>query len=147
MTYKLTSKTILSFDGAVEKIKSELAKEGFGVLTEVDVKKTLKKKLNVDYENYIILGACNPSFAFKALELEKEIGLLLPCNVIVYVDNGGTYVSAINPVEAMSVAGNLELKEIAEEVGKKLKRVVESFSSFKSEEMKGGENGIIKKEM
>jgi len=138
MKYGFTSKTNLNFEEAIEKVKLELEKEGFGVLTEIDVKKTLKKKLNVDYEDYIILGACNPSFAYKSLELEKEIGLLLPCNIIIYVDKGLTYVSAINPVEAMSIVGNEELKEVAKEVGEKLKRVVENLESLQMKNLEGG---------
>ncbi len=127
MKYGFTIKTELDFEGAVAKVKTGLASEGFGILTEIDVKNTLKKKLNVDYENYFIFGACNPSFAYKALTVEKEIGLLLPCNVIVYVDKGETYVSAINPSEAMSIAENEDLKKLAEEVGHKLKKVIDSI--------------------
>ena len=80
----------MSYDAAVQNTRDELQKEGFGILTEIDVKATLKKKLDVDYDKYIILGACNPPFAYKALQAEKEIGLLLPCNVIVYEDQGKT---------------------------------------------------------
>ena len=93
--YGYSKKLSLTFSEAVEKTRAELAKEGFGILTEIDVKATLKKKLNIDYENYIILGACNPPFAHKALEAEKEIGLLLPCNVIVYEDKGKVIASEI----------------------------------------------------
>jgi len=85
----------------------------------------LKKKLDVDYGEYIILGACNPPFAYEALKAEKEIGLFLPCNVIVYVDKGEIYVSAINPIEAMSIVENEKLEEVAKEVGEKLKRVID----------------------
>jgi len=127
MSYMFKTKVELNFEEIVDKVKEELQKEGFGILTEIDVKGTLKKKLGVEYDKYIILGACNPAFAYKTLKLEKEIGLMLPCNVIVYVDKGENYVSAINPVEAMSIIGNEELKEIAKEVGKKLERVINSF--------------------
>lgn len=127
MSYGYSKEVGLSFAEAVEKTREELKKEGFGVLTEIDVKETLKKKLDVDYDDYIILGACNPSFAYQALQAEKEIGLLLPCNVIVYVKDGKTFVSAINPVEAMSVVKNEKLKEIAEKVGEKLRMVVDSL--------------------
>lgn len=127
MNYMFKTKVNLGFEEAVNKVKEELQKEGFGVLTEIDVKSALKKKLDVDYGNYVILGACNPVFAYKTLQLEKEIGLLLPCNVIVYVDEGENYVSAINPVEAMSIVGNEKLREVAEKVGKKLKRIIDNF--------------------
>ena len=127
MNYGFRKKVELSFDEAVLKVRTELLKEGFGVLTEIDVKATLKKKLDVNYEEYIILGACNPPFAYESLKTEKEIGLLLPCNVIIYVDKGETYVSAINPLEAMSIVENEKLKKIAEEVGEKLKRVIEEI--------------------
>ena len=112
----------LSFNEAIEKVKSELTKEGFGVLTEIDVKATMKKKLAVDYENYIILGACNPEFANKALQADKEIGLLLPCNVVVYEDSGKTFVSAILPSVAMSMVDTQNICDIAIEVENKLKR-------------------------
>ena len=103
MKYSYTKKVTLPFEEAVTKVKDALGAEGFGVLTEIDVKATMKKKLDVDYENYLILGACNPQFAHKALQAEKEIGLLLPCNVIVYEDNSDVYVSTILPSSAMSV--------------------------------------------
>ncbi|NCN51957.1 DUF302 domain-containing protein [archaeon] len=125
MNYGFGKKVELSFDEAVLKVRTELSKEGFGVLTEIDVKATLKKKLDVDYGEYIILGACNPPFAYEALKAEKEIGLFLPCNVIVYVDKGEIYVSAINPIEAMSIVENEKLEEVAKEVGEKLKRVID----------------------
>ena len=127
MTYSYKKEVNLGFEEAITKVREELKKEGFGILTEIDVKKTLKEKLDVDYDDYIILGACNPSFAFKALQNEKEIGLLLPCNVIVYVSNGETFVSAINPVEAMGMVENDSLKEIAEEVKIKLEKVIDSL--------------------
>jgi len=123
--YGYKKQTNLSFEEAVEKTKGELQKEGFGVLTEIDVKATLKKKLDVDYDNYLILGACNPSFAYKALQTEKDIGLMLPCNVIIYEDNSITFVSAILPQVAMSMIDNAALKEIAAEVENRLKEVVD----------------------
>jgi uncharacterized protein (DUF302 family) len=116
-----------SFKEAIEKTKEELQKEGFGVLTEIDVTATLKKKLNLDYDDYIILGACNPPFAHKALQIEKDIGLLLPCNVIVFRDNEDTYVSAVLPTKAMSMIENPDLMKIAEEIEEKLKKVIESI--------------------
>jgi len=124
MSYGHSKKVKISYDEAIIKIKESLKKEGFGVITEIDVRDNLKQKLNVDYENYIILGACNPSLAYKALQCEKEIGLLLPCNVIVYSTNGETVISLINPIEAMKVVDNPKLKDIAILVDKKLKKVM-----------------------
>ena len=115
-----------SFEDAVEKTRIALAKEGFGVLTEIDVKATLKKKLDVDYDNYIILGACNPPFAYRALLAEKDIGLMLPCNVIVYQQGKNVFVSAILPTVAMSMIKNDKLKQIAVQVEQKLKNVVDA---------------------
>ena len=117
----------LEFKEAIEKVTEELKKEGFGVLTEIDVKATLKKKLNIDYDNYIILGACNPKFALKALEAEKDIGLLLPCNIIVYEDKNKVNVSAILPTVTISMVENQKLKEISEEVEVKLKKVINNI--------------------
>ena len=103
----------------------QLAKEGFGILTEIDVKATLKKKLDEDFRNYIILGACNPPFALRALKLETEIGLLLPCNVIVYeTDDGSVVVSAIDPLVMMSMIDTPEMAELAREVRVILDRVI-----------------------
>ncbi len=116
----------LSFIEAVAQVKESLQKEGFGVLTEIDVKATLKKKLNVDYEDYLILGVCNPPFAYKALQVEKNIGLLLPCNVIVYRDSEKTYVAAVLPTQQMQKTGNPKLNEIATAVEEKLKKVVDA---------------------
>ncbi|MDP2838295.1 MAG: DUF302 domain-containing protein [Candidatus Moranbacteria bacterium] len=127
MKYGYKRKVLLSFADAVSKVREELPKEGFGVLTEIDVKATLKNKLNVEYENYIILGACNPPFALDALKSEKEIGLFLPCNVIVYEEDGETFVSAILPTVAMSMVENPALSVIAVEVEAKLKKVVDSI--------------------
>lgn len=127
MEYGYKRKVPLSFADAVLKTKEELAKEGFGVLTEIDVKATLKKKLDVDYGNYLILGACNPPFALNALKSEKEIGLFLPCNVIVYEEDGEIFVSAILPTVAMSMIENSALSVIAVEVEEKLKRVIDSL--------------------
>jgi uncharacterized protein (DUF302 family) len=121
------SKTIdLSFDQALEKVTEELKKEGFGILAEIDVKATLKKKLDVDFKPYKILGACNPPFAYKALQAEENIGLMLPCNVIVYVnDSGKTTVAAVDPIASMQAVNNPGLGEIAGEVRGKLKSVIE----------------------
>ncbi len=124
--YGYTKKVNLDYHEAVKKTIEELAKEGFGVLTEIDVRKTLKTKLNVDYDEYIILGACNPPLAYKTLQAEKEIGLLLPCNVIVYRKNGETYVSSIIPTAAMSIVKNDSLIETAKQVEAKLKHVIDN---------------------
>ena len=129
MSYGYKKKVNLSYAQAVERTKDELKKEGFGVLTEIDVKTTLKKKLDVDYENYVILGACNPPFAYQALQVERDIGLLLPCNVIVYEDDGATWVSAIVPTVAMSMVENEELGSIAVEVEQKLEKVVDAIAA------------------
>ena len=103
-------------------------KEGFGVLTEIDVKATLKKKLDVDFRNYRILGACNPPFAYQALQAEAQIGLMLPCNVVVQEnENGRTIVSAIDPLASMQAVENESLGEVAEQVRAKLQKVIESI--------------------
>ncbi|MEX1014928.1 MAG: DUF302 domain-containing protein [Candidatus Paceibacterota bacterium] len=128
MEYGYNKKVSKSFVEAVEVTKEALAKDGFGILTEIDVKATMKKKLGVDYDNYVILGACNPSFAHEALQTEKEIGLLLPCNVIVYEDTGSVYVSVIVPSVAMSIVENEDLASIASEVEDKLKKVIDSLN-------------------
>ena len=118
----------LGYDQAIEKVTEELKKEGFGILTEIDVKETLKKKLDVDFKQYKILGACNPPFAYKALQSEEQIGLMLPCNVIVYVnDKNETVVAAINPIASMQAVKNEKLGEIAETIQNKLKKVIESL--------------------
>jgi len=122
-TYKKS--TSLSYSDAVAKVRDELKKEGFGILTEIDVKQTLKVKLNVDFEDYIILGACNPPLAYQALNAERDIGVLLPCNVIVYVHGGKTYVSAVLPTVQLGKVGNPKLLPIAEQVESKLKKVVD----------------------
>jgi len=126
MEYRYKRKVGMSFDDALKRLREELPKEGFGVLTEIDVKATLKKKLDVDFDNYIILGTCNPPFAYQALQTEKDIGLLLPCNIIIYEDAGETYISAIVPTVAMSMVDNERLGGIAVEVEAKLKRVIDS---------------------
>lgn len=127
MNYYYKKQVQLSFKEAVEKTKEGLGKEGFGILTEIDVKATLKKKLDKEYDNYIILGACNPPLAYQALIAEIDIGLLLPCNVIVYEDKGRIFVSAIVPSIAMGMIENVQLKEIAKEVDEKLKKVVDAI--------------------
>lgn len=118
----------LGYEEAIEKVTEELKREGFGILTEIDVKETLKKKLDVDFKPYKILGACNPPFAYKALQEEEQIGLMLPCNVIVYVnDKTETVVAAIDPIASMQAVKNEKLGEIAETIQNKLKKVIESL--------------------
>jgi len=118
------SKTIdLSFDEAISKVTDELKKEGFGVLTTIDVKDTLKKKINVDFKKYTILGACNPQIAHKALQTEEELGLLLPCNVIVYEKDNKTTVSFFDPMIMTKLIDNKKMEPIAKEVKEKLQRV------------------------
>jgi len=127
MNYGYKREVPLPFGEAVEKVRGELTKEGFGVLTEIDVKASLKEKLGLDYDNYLILGACNPPFALKALQAEKDIGLLMPCNVIVYEDGGKVFVSAILPTVAMGMVGNPSLADIAKTAEGKLKNVVDTI--------------------
>jgi len=125
--YGLSKTSQLSYEQALEKVTAELQKEGFGVLTEIDVKATLKKKLDVDFKPYKILGACNPPFAYKALQAEEQIGLMLPCNVIVYVNDAGeTVVSAINPMASMQTVQNPDLEGIGSQVAEKLRRVIQA---------------------
>jgi len=118
------SKTVdLSFEDTINKVTEELKKEGFGVLTTIDVKETLKNKIDVDFKKYTILGACNPPLAHKALQAEEEIGLLLPCNVIVYDKEGKSGVSVFDPSLMTKVVENENLNPIAEEVKEKLQIV------------------------
>jgi len=124
--YAFTAVLNIPYEDAVSKITEALKEEGFGVLTEINVKETLKKKLGIDFRKYVILGACNSPYAHRTLQVDLDVGLLLPCNVIVYeTDDKKAYVSAINPVSALEVIKNEELRKIAEEVSEKLKRVVE----------------------
>lgn len=124
------SKTIQNkdFDSAIEEVTAALKTEGFGVLTEIDVTATLKKKIDVDFKKYRILGACNPEFAHKALTAEDKIGVFLPCNVVVEEnDNGAIEVSAVDPIASMSAVNNEALGGIAGEVRDKLKRVIDQL--------------------
>lgn len=114
-----------SFDEAIEKVTAELKKEGFGVLTEIDVKETFKKKLDIDFKKYRILGACNPNFAHQALSVEDKIGTMLPCNVIVEEhEDGSVEVSAVDPMSSMQSVDNEKLKPIASGVRDSLKKVI-----------------------
>jgi uncharacterized protein (DUF302 family) len=127
MTYYFSKTLDLSFNEALTRVIEELKKEGFGVLTEIDVKATLKKKLDVNFRNYRILGACNPPFAYKALQAEPQIGLMLPCNVVVQEgESGQTIVSAIDPQASMQAVENDALSEVAGQVKAKLQKVIEN---------------------
>jgi uncharacterized protein (DUF302 family) len=116
----------LPYDKAVTRVREELSKEGFGVLTEVDVKATIKKKLNADFDDYIILGACNPPFAYQALQVIKDVGVMMPCNVVVFVDKGKTFVETVTPTILMGLVQDERLKPVAEQIEAKLKKVVDS---------------------
>ncbi|NOX87585.1 MAG: DUF302 domain-containing protein [Calditrichaeota bacterium] len=125
-SYGFTRTVNLDYEQAIEKVTDELKKDGFGILTEIDVKATLKKKLDVDVKPYKILGACNPPYAYEALKAEEQIGLMLPCNVIVYVnDEGQTVVAAVDPIASMQAVGNAQLQGVAETIRGKLKAVIE----------------------
>lgn len=128
MSYVFIKSVPSSFEQALERVRAELAKEGFGILTEIDVKATLKTKLDVDFRNYRILGACNPPYAYQALKAEAHIGAMLPCNVIVqeYAD-GKVEVAAIDPLVSMQAVQNGALQAIAEEIQLKLKKVIEQL--------------------
>lgn len=128
MSYHFSKKTDLSFNEAIDRTTAILKEEGFGVLTEIDIKETLKKKLDVDFRNYRILGACNPPLAHKALTAEEHIGLMLPCNVIVQEhENGEVEVSAVDPVASMQAIKNDSLGEVAQKVQGLLKKVIEKI--------------------
>lgn len=128
MSYYITTKTTNTYEEAIKKVTSELKKEGFGILTEIDVKETLKKKLDVDFRRYKILGACNPPFAYQALQSEDKIGLMLPCNVIVQETSDGLVeVSAVDPIASMQAVDNPALGEIATQVRAKLQNVISNI--------------------
>jgi uncharacterized protein (DUF302 family) len=129
MSYYFSKVLDDSFEEAIDKVTKELKEEGFGILTEIDVKETFKKKLDVDFRKYRILGACNPKMAHQAISAESKIGTMLPCNVIVQeTENGKTEVSAVDPVASMTAIENEELGSIAKEVRAKLKTVIERLS-------------------
>ncbi len=128
-SYTLSTSTELGFAQAVTRVREELARERFGVLCEIDVQATLKEKLGVDREPYVILGACNPPLAHGALDLEPELGVLLPCNVIVYQREGETHIAAVDAEQMLSIVGNDELAETAGEVRRRLSAVVERAAS------------------
>lgn len=128
MSYYIHKQVATGFDETIDAVTEALKREGFGVLTEIDVKATLKKKLDVDFRNYRILGACNPPFAYKALQAEEYIGTMLPCNVIVQEGkDSAVHVAAIDPLTSMQAVNNPALHEIAQELRARLARVVEGL--------------------
>jgi len=128
MAYTFSKTLTLDFDEAVSRVTGALKEEGFGILTQIDVKETLKQKLDVDFRPYRILGACNPPFAYQALQAEDKIGAMMPCNVIVQERSGGEVeVSAVDPVASMQAVQNESLAGIAGEVRDKLKKVIENL--------------------
>jgi uncharacterized protein (DUF302 family) len=129
ISYTLSTTTPLGFTEAVARVREELAAEGFGVLCEIDVQATLKQKLDVDREPYLILGACNPKLAHGALETEPELGVLLPCNVVVYTQHGHTRIAAVNAEQMLAIVGNDALADTAGEVRRRLASVVERAAS------------------
>ena len=127
MQYGFSKTVDMSYEQTIEKVTEELKKEGFGVLTSIDVKETLKQKINVDFKKYAILGACNPPIAHRALLEEEDLGLLLPCNVIVYEKDGKTRVSIFDPMVMTWIMENDNMKPIATEVQEKLQRVLKAI--------------------
>jgi len=122
--YGFSRRLDLPFEQAVERARETLKAEGFGVISEINLKEKLKEKLGVDFRNYIILGACNPTIAHQSLQLEAALGLLLPCNVVVYEENGQSVVAAIDAVKMMSIVGNPKLEAAAVEIKEKLQRAI-----------------------
>lgn len=127
MSYYFSKTISATFDDAIARVSDELKKEGFGILTEIDVKETLKKKLNADFHRYKILGACNPPFAYQALKAEDKIGTMLPCNVIVQETAGGVEVAAVDPIASMAAVENPQLTEVAQQVQAKLRKVIDGL--------------------
>ena len=128
MDYAINKKVNKSFQDAIEAVKASLKNEGFGVISEIDLKDKFKEKLGIDFRNYTILGACNPSMAHEAIQHEGNIGVLLPCNVLVQeIESGKTEVSAVNPLKTMSAVENDKLQSLAAEVSKKLKAAIDSL--------------------
>jgi uncharacterized protein (DUF302 family) len=129
VSYTLSTTTPLGFTDAVARVREELASEGFGVLCEIDVQATLKQKLDVDRDPYLILGACNPKLAHRALQAEPELGVLLPCNVVIYTQDGDTHIAAVNAEQMLSIVANDELTETASEIRRRLAAVVKRAAS------------------
>lgn len=126
MNYGYKRQVNLSYEDAVAKTREGLKMEGFGIITKIDVKATVKSKLGIDFDKYIILGACNPSFAHKALEIEKDLGLLMPCNVVIYQEKDKTFIVSTRPTITMGVVGNPLLAPVAAQVEEKLKKAIDS---------------------
>jgi uncharacterized protein (DUF302 family) len=128
MSYYIGKTITASFEDAVERVTEELKKEGFGIITEINVQETLKKKLDVDFKKYRILGACNPGYAYKGLQIEEKLGAMLPCNVIVIEkDETHTEVAAINPLVSMKSVNNPDLSDVADAIAQKLKNVIDQM--------------------
>ena len=127
LKYGFTKELNISFYKAIDKITNELKKEGFGILTRIDVKEKFKEKLGIEFKKYVILGACNPSSAHEAIQAEENIGLMLPCNVIVYEKDNHTIVSIIRPTTVMGMINNEDLKKIGERIENKLKKVIDAL--------------------
>ena len=130
MNQQLTATLPLPFNEAVEITKQKLAEQGFGIITEIDVTATLKKKLDVDFKNYLILGACNPGFAHRAIQADDNVGLLLPCNVIVYETQKGVTITTLKPTHALSLLGNKEVCKVGEEAETILINVFENLNNL-----------------
>lgn len=128
INYGFTKELDLPYEQVIEKVTAKLANEGFGILSRIDVREKFREKLGIDFMKYVILGACNPAKAHSAILAEQDIGLMLPCNVIVYEKNGKTIISAIKPTVAMQMINNKALQKIAEEVEIKLGNVIDSIS-------------------
>jgi uncharacterized protein (DUF302 family) len=129
INYGFTKELAMPFEKAVEIVIEALKKEGFGILNKIDIKEKFKEKLGIDFKKYVILGACNPPNAYKAILAEENIGLMLPCNTIVYEQDNKIIVSIIKPTQAMAMIGNEQLTQLAQEVEEKLKRVFDSIES------------------
>lgn len=126
MSYYFSKKLRIPFDRAIEQVTQALASNGFGILTSIDVRATMKKKLNIEFRPYTILGACNPQFAYRALQLEDKVGTMLPCNVVVQeIDHDEVEVSAIDPIASMAAIKNSKLDAVAAEVGSMLKLIID----------------------
>lgn len=125
MNYNISKKQQIGFQEAINKVTDELKKEGFGIITEIDLKEKFKEKVGVDFRRYTILGACNPKIAYEAVQVEDKIGVMLPCNILVQEhENSEVEVSAINPMSAMGVVNNERLSSLANEIGQKLQKVI-----------------------